>query len=215
MKKFFNFRTGIIIILLALVAFFIFNKIQMTKEASKPANINVSQADHVLGNPNAKLTIIEFADLQCPACRAFDPIVNQVVAERAQDVKYIYKHFPLYQIHANAMLAAVGAESAATQGKFWEYKKVLFENQDKWGNAVDSKDKIIEIIKSIGIDTNKWQALLEDKTIQEKVNTDLGEAMRLNLNGTPTVFINGIKVDLSDISTVEKFKAYIDKELSK
>ena len=113
------------------------------------------------------------------------------------------------------MIAAIGSEAAAKQGKFWEYKKIVFENQDKWGNALDAKDKIKSYLAAIGIDTVKWEQDLNDATLEDHVMSDLKEAVAINLTGTPSFVINGIKVDVSQLSTLEKFKTYIDAELAK
>ena len=214
-----SFKNSLIAVVLLLIAFFSYSKYAQIQKDNQPVAITVSAADHTIGKADAKVSIIEFADMQCPACRAFEPIVSQVIAEYAakpnSQVKFTYKHFPLIAIHQNTMIAAIGSEAAAKQGKFWEYKKVVFENQDKWGNALDAKDKIKSYLAAIGIDTVKWEQDLNDATLEDHVMSDLKEAVAINLTGTPSFVINGIKVDVSQLSTLEKFKTYIDAELAK
>ncbi len=214
-SKIFSFTNILILIALSLISFFIWNKAQTVKKESEPVVVNINERDHRIGNPNAKVTIIEYADLQCPACRAYEDITGPVVAEYADKINFVFKHFPLTQIHTNAMLAAISTEAAAKQGKFWEMKKVLYEKQSEWSNALDARTKIISYAASIGLDVKKFEADLSDKTLEELVIASLKEANALSLSGTPTFIINGKRVETSEIGSVEKLKAYIDKELTK
>ncbi len=212
--KIFSFTNILIVLVLALISFFVWNKADTIKKDSMPVNVNLTSADHKLGNPNAKVTVIEFADLQCPACKAFDPIVTKVIAEYSDRVNFVFKHFPLVQIHQNAMLGAMATEAAAAQGKFWEMKKVLYENQADWSGALNSKEKVLALAISIGLNKEKFEADLLNKSIEDKVLADLKEATNLKLGGTPSFIINGVKIESSNIGSVEKFKAYLDQKLA-
>lgn len=214
LSKVFSFTNILIVLVLALISFFIWNKADSIKKDSMPVSVNLTDRDQRLGNPNAKVTVIEFADLQCPACKAFDPIVTQVIAEYSDRVNFVFKHFPLTSIHQNAMLGAMATEAAAAQGKFWEMKKVLYENQADWSGSLNSKEKVTALAVSIGLNKEKFELSLLDKNIEEKVLADLREATSLKLGGTPSFIINGIKIESSDIGSVEKFKAYLDKKLA-
>ena len=94
-----------------------------------PVKVVVASDDHTTGPADAKVVLVEYADFQCPTCKAFDPIVTKISAEYSDRVKYIYRYFPLVQIHKNAIIAATAAEAAGKQGKFWEIKTKLFDNQ--------------------------------------------------------------------------------------
>ena len=213
--KIFSFTNILILLVLALISFFVWNKADTVKKDNLPVTVNLSAADHRLGNPNAKVSVIEFADLQCPACKAFDPIVTQVIAEYSDRVSFVFKHFPLATIHQNAILGAMATEAAAVQGKFWEMKKTLYENQADWSTSLDSKNKVVALAVSIGLNKEKFEANLLNKNLEEKVFVDLKEATNLKLGGTPSFIINNKKVDSVDLGSVEKFKAYLDKELAK
>jgi protein-disulfide isomerase len=215
LSKIFSFTNTLIILVLALIAFFIWNKADTVIKESLPVTVNLSVSDHKLGNPNAKVTVIEFADMQCPACKAFDPIVTSVIAEYSDRVNFIFKHFPLTAIHQNAILGAIATEAAGAQGKFWEMKKALYENQADWSTSLDSKNKVVALAVSIGLNKEKFEADLLNKDLEEKVLADLKEATTLKLGGTPSFIINNIKVETSELGSVEKFKAYLDKELAK
>lgn len=215
LSKIFSFTNILIILVLALIAFFIWNKADTIRKESLPVTINSSSTDRTIGNPNAKVTVVEFADLQCPACKAFETIVNPIIGEYSDRVNFVFKHFPLVSIHQNAILGATALEAAGEQGKFWEMKKVMYENQADWSGSLDSKNKVIALAVSLGLNKEKFEADLLSKKIEEKVLADLKEATTLKLGGTPTFIINNKKVDSSELGSVEKFKAYLDKELAK
>ena len=217
-EKIFSFKNTLIAVVLMLIAFFAYSNYAQMKKDQKPVEITLDSSDHTIGKADAKVSVIEFADMQCPACKAFDPIVSGVMAEyiaKGASVKFTFKHFPLIQIHQNTMLAAIGSEAAARQGKFWEYKKVIYEKQAEWEGALDAKDKIKSYLPALGINSAQWEKDLSDPALETVVMNSLKEATSINLGGTPSFVINGVKVDAGKISTPEKMKAYIDAELAK
>jgi protein-disulfide isomerase len=215
LSKIFSFNNIIIILILALISFFVWNKAETVKKESAPVIVNISADDHRVGNPNAKVTVIEYADMQCPACRAYEAITGPVIAEYSDRVNFIFRHFPLATIHQNAMLGAIATEAASKQGKFWEMKKVLYEKQAEWSTALDSKQKVMSYASTLGLDVKKFEADLIDPALEELVLNSLKEATRLGLNSTPSFIINGVRVDGGELSSIDKFKAYLDKELAK
>jgi protein-disulfide isomerase len=212
--KFFTTKNIIIGLIIVLVGFFIFNFINTQKIASAPVNVAIATDDHTTGPADAKVVVVEYADFQCPTCKAFDPIVTRISAEYSTKIKYVYRYFPLISIHKNAMLAAVSAEAAGKQGKFFEMKAKLFDGQATWGESLDAKTTFVSYAKELGLDTKKFEADMSDAYTVDRVNRDLKEANNLSLQGTPTFIINGKKIDLSDIASYELFKSYIDKTLS-
>lgn len=95
-------------------------------------NLKILSSDYILGNKNAKISIFEFSDFQCPYCGVFHPNINQALAEYQDKIRVVFRHFPLTSIHPKAQKAAEATECAGIQGKFWEYADELFENQGKW-----------------------------------------------------------------------------------
>lgn len=214
-KEIFSIRNTIIIIITLLAVFFAWNSYNSIQKSKAPVSVTISDGDHVIGNKNAKVQVIEYADFQCPYCASYDKVMTQLISNYQDKIFYVYKNFPLLTIHDNALLSAVGSEAAAKQGKFWEYKKVVFENQKDWESSLDAQNKIKSYLPSIGIDADKWESDLQDKTLQDKVMTSYQEAMDLGLNGTPSVIINGQRVDLEKIGSYEDLAKYIDVELAK
>jgi len=141
-----------------------------------------------VGNPAAKIKLIEFGDFQCPACKASHPIINRILQDYQKEVVLYYRNFPL-SMHENSFIAAEAAECANEQGKFWEYHDILFENQNKL-----DKDNLKKHAVVIGLDESKFNECLDLERYKIDILNDISDAKKLNLKGTPTFFINGKEV---------------------
>ncbi|MDQ3008706.1 MAG: DsbA family protein [bacterium] len=148
------------------------------------------------GPAEAKVTIVEFSDLQCPACRAVQPLLAQILAEYPDDVRLVYRHFPLISIHANAQPAAQASEVALAEGKFWEFHDLLFERQLEWEALSNDevKQKFGDYAAELGIDKESFIARIESEAARSAVSQDVGLANQLRVDSTPTFFLNGQKV---------------------
>lgn len=189
--KFLSF-VGVIII--ALFAYY-FYAVDPTVSNGDVANIALSETDHVRGAKDGKVTLVEFGDFQCPACASYEPIVKQVLADNKDTLKLVYRHFPLTQIHRNALSAAIATESAGMQGKFWEMHDILYEKQGEWGNALNAREYYSIYATTIGLDVKKFQAELDNPTLEAKVLAEFKEGVRLGVQGTPSFFLNGKKLE--------------------
>jgi protein-disulfide isomerase len=138
------------------------------------------------GNENSSITIIEFSDFQCPACKAAEPIIKKVL-ER-YDVAFYYRHFPLPS-HKNSFIAAEAAECANEQEQFWEYHDILFENQ-----ANLDKENLKEYAKELKLDEDEFNLCLDSEKYKDIVEKDLRDGNNLEVRGTPTFFINGRRI---------------------
>lgn len=155
----------------------------------------ITQTDHVRGAKDGKVTLVEFGDFQCPACAAFEPIVRQVMADNKDTVKFSFRHFPLTQIHKNALLAAKASEAAGLQGKFWEMHDILYDKQDEWGEALNAREFIMIYANTLKLDAKKFTTDLESKVLEDKILAEFREGMKLGVQGTPTFFLNGKKIE--------------------
>jgi protein-disulfide isomerase len=166
-----------------------------SKEVAKDeaVDMQVSDKDWVKGNKDGKIVLVEYSDFQCPACRAFYPIVEEVIKANA-DVKLVYRNFPLRSIHKNAQIAAQAAEAAGMQGKFFEMHDKLFSNQEEWALMKDPNEKFVTYAKEIGLDTTKFGVDMKSNEAKSAVEEDYSSAMRLRVNATPTFFVNGKKI---------------------
>lgn len=159
---------------------------------------------HVFGDiETAKVVMVEFSDFQCPACKNFSSsVVTRIKEDYPEDVAIVYRHLPLTTIHNYAFDAAVASEAARKQDKFWEYHDELFKNQGTTQNPLKEED-FIDIAAGLGLDTEQFKKDIDSKEVQDLARDDFNFALSIGLNSTPSVFINGKKVDLqtTDIFT--------------
>lgn len=171
----------------------------------------VRDRDHKLGPDGAAVTIIEYADFQCPGCAGFAPLLKELSTKFPDDVQIVYRHFPLTSIHPLAHLAAESGEAAANQGKFWEYNEQMFAQQRDWSplGEAEARDFFINLAGSLGMDTTQFAAELDSGVYTDYVNSLEQEAIDLGLPGTPSAIVNGQVVPGEslprDMATWEEF----------
>ncbi len=180
MKRFYG---GLIV--LALVAATGF----LAKKSRKPY-VETAPSYRIRGAANAPVTIAEFSDFECPACRAAEGPLKQLLALYGAKVRFIFKDFPL-EMHPWAKTAAFAAECVGEQGKFWEFHDLLYQNQDQWVNAKSPPQAIEAYVKSLGLDNAAYKACLKDPMTAALINADIKEGKRRWVDATPTFFING------------------------
>jgi len=171
-------------------------------------NVNLSAAGHpTLGPKNAPVTVIEFADFQCPFCKRSEDAVKAIHEKYGDRIQLVFMDFPL-SFHPHAMPAANAARCAEAQGKFWQFHDALFADQSKLEPA-DLK----ATAKTLGLDTAKFNACFDKNQYGEAIQKDLEEGHKLNVSGTPTFFIDGREV--VGAQPTENFVSIIDQELAK
>ena len=158
------------------------------KPSPSKANITVSNDDHIRGNINAKVTIVEYSDFQCPFCSRFHDTMIQVIEEYPNDVRWVYKHFPLNS-HPQALKAAEASECASEQDKFWEYADGLYKNQ----KSINANYFGI-LAKELKLDTKKFDECLSSGKYANNVTSDFNQGKSSGVTGTPGGFINGQKL---------------------
>lgn len=181
---------------------------QKTADSNQVYDINYTKGQKI-GSESAKLKLVEFSDFQCPACRAAEPFVKKIRDEKSDQVQVIYRHFPLAQ-HAHAREAANFAEYAATEGKFWQLHDRLFETQSAWEKLPDVTEYFIEIGKEFGLDGQKIKDSIQKSVYNQKINEDISEGSLINVNATPTFYLNGKKLNIENFSEINNL---IDQEL--
>ncbi|MEP6952071.1 MAG: DsbA family protein [Ginsengibacter sp.] len=153
----------------------------------KPA---VSSKDHILGNKNAPLELVEYGDYQCPHCGRAYPIIKEVQEAIGDSLKFVFRNFPLSDPHPDAFNAAVAAEAAALQHRFWEMHDIIYENQEQ----LDWRS-LLGYAKKIGLDLAAFKTDIEKDSVIGKVEYDFESGIRSGVNGTPSFFINGEKYE--------------------
>ncbi len=142
--------------------------------------------DHVLGLPDAPATLVEYGDFQCPHCRAAHFYLKSVLATMGKDVRLVFRHMPLTQIHPMAQLAAEAAEAAGAQGAFWPMHDAIYENQDLLSPAL-----LTRLGQRLGLDMQRFSEDVGTHRFLSKVREDFMSAVRSGAAGTPSFFING------------------------
>jgi protein-disulfide isomerase len=152
--------------------------------------IPVGPRDHVIGREDAPVTVVEYGDYQCPYCGAAQPQVRKVLAHFGDDIRFVFRHFPLTEVHPMAAIAAVTAEFAGVHGQFWAAHEKLYANQDRLGPEL-----LFEIVQGLGLEPAELKAGIDADTWTQKVQEDFNGGIRSGVNGTPTFFINGARHD--------------------
>jgi protein-disulfide isomerase len=152
--------------------------------------IPVGPEDHSSGPADAKLTVVEYGDYQCPYCGQAYPIVEQLRSTFADSMRFVFRNLPLADVHPNAEAAAEVAEAVALQGKFWEIHDTLFENQHDL-----SAQALMRYVEEVGADVKKATDEIAGGRPRQRVEADFEGAIRSGANGTPTFFVNGERYD--------------------
>lgn len=180
-----------------------------------PANAPVGATPpNVLGSPTAAVTLEEFADYQCPTCAVQHIKMKEITGLYGNRIKFIYRSFPLTQIHKNAYEAAIAAEAAGMQGKFWAMQDQLFTNQQVWSNSSEARKIFEDYAQKLGLDLAKYQADVAGLPAKTRVDNDLARGRGVGISGTPTMYMNGNKLLLEQME-VSALKQLIDAELQK
>jgi protein-disulfide isomerase len=178
------------------------------------ADISGQTSNKVIGQANAPITMTEYSDFQCPLCKKFFDETYPTILEnyiKTGKVKYIMKHFPL-SIHPQAPAAALASECALEQGKFGEMHDQLFQTQENWSGNPAHLDLFKQIATQLKLDQNKFANCLDNKTYQANIDTDYQEGLQLNVDGTPTFYINNQLIVGAQDSKV--FLDALEKELA-
>ena len=169
---------------------------------SAQLTVPVTERDHSLGPSNAPVTLVEYGDFECPHCGRAHPIVQGIRRYMGEQLRFVYRHFPLVEAHPHAEHAAESAEAAGAQGRFWEMHDILFRNQ----HALEDEDLVLYAAR-IGVDAQRVARELAAGTHARKVRDDFRGGIRSGVNGTPTFFINGSRFDGNWADTVEFIQA--------
>jgi protein-disulfide isomerase len=152
----------------------------------------LSAADHMLGDAHAKLTLLEYGDYECPACIKAEPLTQHLVDTHRGRLRFVFRHFPLVEVHPNAELAAEAAEAAAAQGQFWPMHHLLFAQTHHLTPVA-----LVGYARSLGLDMNRFNAELADHIYTQRIQEHRRAGESSGLRATPAFFLNGKAVDVS------------------
>ncbi len=170
----------------------------MSKTRVPRLTVPVSDHDHTTGPAAAPVTLVEYGDYECPHCGRAFPVVQEVRRRLGDRLRFVFRNFPLSQIHEHAEHAAEVAEAAAAQGKFWPMHDWLFRHQD----TLDD-DALLAGASEVGLDVERVRRELVEGTHRARVRDDFMSGIKSGVNGTPTFYINGVRHDADfDIATL-------------
>lgn len=202
------------VISILLIGGFLFVTYSLTNkpQTSDFSNIlSLNKTDHLKWSPEKKHILVEYSDMQCPACKTFHEAIKSQIESSAsgsldiqKNITFVYRFFPLYQIHPKAFDSAYAAEAADHQGKFFEMVDMLFARQNSWSKSGNPKNDFISYAKELGLDTEQYKKDMDSQVVKDKVDADLASGNKAEVNATPTFFLDGKKLD--NVNSFEEFK---------
>lgn len=177
----------------------------------------VTDADWQIKAEGSTVTLVEYADFQCPACGAYHPLVKQLQADYAGKITFVFRHFPL-SIHPNAVPASLAAEAAGAQGKFFEMSDLIFTRQEAWSGSSNPDEIFVTYATELGLDVEKFKTDMASAELKQKIVDSFKGGQKAKVSGTPTFFLNGAKLESPKGNTTAEvlaaFKVILDKKLS-
>lgn len=189
-----------------LLLYSVYKLINQPVKTDFPQAKQIKEDDHIKWriDKDSKNILVEYSDFQCPSCKSAHDFLKTIESSGSADfditknVTFVYRHFPLYQIHDKAYLSAYAAEAAGIQGKFWEMTGLLFDNQQTWIKSSDpQKEYFLKYASELKIDVEQFKEDSESTEVKNRVAENLREAELIGVNSTPTFFLNGQKVDVN------------------
>lgn len=198
----------VIILIIAIVL--IGGSVLYANSVSEKNNEGIEFKPHVKGGEGAVIELVEYSDLECPACAAFQPYLEEILAQHGEQIKFEYRNFPL-PIHQQSIPAAMAAEAAAQQDAFFPFVALMFKNQTTWAKALNPEAKFIEYATELGLDIDKFKRQMRAPMIKDKVKADQKSAVDRGITGTPTFFLNDQRMNFS---SYDEFKNQIETALN-
>ncbi len=172
------------------------------KKLTEPSATN--SEDRVYGNSATKNTLLAYEDYQCPSCALTADTLKQL-SKDLPDTKFVFRYFPLYQIHKNAVSSSYAAESAGAQGKYWEMHDLLYKNQNDWASLAEPLDFYTQLAKQAGVSNlEQFKNDITSKKFKDRIQKDLIEGIGLSIPGTPTIYFNGKVIQNDSLENMKK-----------
>ena len=168
--------------------------------------VPVSEQDHMIGPPDASVTVVNYGDYECPDCHRRHRETQKMIDELLHSVQFVYRHFPLVKVHPNALRAAEAAEAAAAQGKFWEMHRHLYSSPDKLGDR-----SLRAYAREIGLDLARYDREMKDSTYAARILKNYYDSMVNGITGAPTTFINGALYGATGVDLLMTVKTMVER----
>lgn len=206
-KAFWGVIAAILVIFGAVIIVSNHKQTTTTSSGAKPTN-------HVEGNLSSNVKLVEYGDFQCPFCEAYFPTVQTIYNDYKDKISFQFRNFPLVNNHPNAFAAARAAEAAGLQGKYWEMHDMLYDsaNWQAWTPASDPNSYFDSYAQQLGLNVDQFKKDFASSKVNDLITADMNAGNKLNIQGTPTFFLDGKQVQISN--TVESFKKVLDAEIA-
>lgn len=211
MKRYLPFIIIAVAVAGSLAAGFWFYKSQAPEESTVKLTGDPFPKEYDNGSKGV-VVVEEFGDYQCPPCGAMHPDLKKIKADYGDRIRFIFRHFPLSQIHPNARAAANAAIAAGKQGKFWEMHNLLYENQAVWAEAPDLTPIAVNFARQLGLNTTQFAQEMNGTAVSAEVYGDYQRGISMGVTGTPTIFLNGQQLT-NEQMTPDKIRKEIDRRL--
>lgn len=208
----------ITIVSILLIIGFFFGAYKLTSNSTPavfPEVSKITAGDHVTWSTQKKHILVEYSDLQCPACKNFHDYIQQDIVntpkgkvDLTKSITFVYRHFPLTDLHPHAREAAQAAEAAGKQGKFYEYANKLFATQPEWESLPDTKNYFLTLAKDLKLDTDRFTADMNSKEVNDHIDQNYDSGVSFTVNATPTFFIDGKKIE--NLQSFEEFRQILE-----
>jgi protein-disulfide isomerase len=159
-----------------------------------PKSFPGGEGGRIRGPENAPITLVEFGDYQCPSCGGFHPVVKELMKQEGDKLKLEFHHFPLVQIHKNALAGSKAAEAAGDQGHYWEMNDLLFVNQSRWSAMQNPEMEFLTYATRLGLDGNKFLQSYRSPEVEARILQDVERGRLAQIDATPTFFVNGQRI---------------------
>jgi protein-disulfide isomerase len=202
-------------ILAAIVVIFVAVLLITQHSGSKNTSVNKSNlTHHVEGGGSTGVKLVEYGDYECPACGQYYKPVKQAFQKYHKRITFQFRNFPLTSLHPNALAAARAAEAAGLQGKYFGMHNLLYSNQRVWGTSKNPSSYFQNYARKLGLNLKKFKQDFKSSQVNAKINADKAKGMKLNIQGTPTFFLDGKKLK-KPTPTKQAFSKAIDKAIAK
>ena len=207
MDKRFWAAVGIIIVI-----FVGFLMVRGNDKADAPAS-NAKASNHTRGEGASGVTLVEYGDFQCPACKTYCPIMEEVVNKYSADITFQFRNFPLTSMHPNAFAAARAAEAAGKQDKFWDMYNKLYGGQDDWASTSSPNSVFETYAKQLKLNVETFKTDFKSTAVNDTIQADLAAGGKLDITGTPGFVLDGKLI--KNPTSVEEFSKVIDEAIAK
>ena len=198
-KKFWIFFAVLVVGVLGFAVMQSKSKAEPKRKIENPKIVQTD--DHIRGKVDSKVYFIEYADFECPACNSWAPELQKIEAEYGDRVAFVFRHFPLTNLHVNALAAARASEAAGLQGKFWEMHDLLYSKSTEWtADNKSAQDKFEGYAAELDLNLEQFKTDYASEAVLDRINSDAASATELGATGTPTFFVNGELLELKNVT---------------